>query len=87
MVFEIIFLRVVNGNFLKKHRLIDSRTNQHLVRFDEGEDTLLQEMNLDRVRNLKNIDAVVISDYNKGFLRYNTIVNICEIFNKLINSS
>lgn len=69
-----------NGNFLKKHRLIDSRTNQHLVRFDEGEDTLLQEMNLDRVRNLKNIDAVVISDYNKGFLRYNTIVNICEIF-------
>ena len=69
-----------NGDIIKKHRLIDSRFQQHLIRFDEGEDKLLDEINLKRIKNIEKIDAVVISDYNKGFLRHNSIKEICGIF-------
>ena len=70
-----------NGDVIKKHRLIDSRFQQHLIRFDEGEDTPLKEINIKRVKHIDKINAVVISDYNKGFLRYNSISEICDIFN------
>lgn len=69
-----------NGDIIKKHRLIDSRFQQHLIRWDEGEDKLLDEINLKRIKNIEKIDAVVISDYNKGFLRHNSIKEICGIF-------
>lgn len=69
-----------NGDVIKKHRLIDSRFNHHLMRFDEGENVLLDEINIDRVKYIDKMDAVVISDYNKGFLRHNSIKQICEIF-------
>ncbi|MAH44340.1 hypothetical protein CMI37_00830 [Candidatus Pacearchaeota archaeon] len=69
-----------NNETIKKHRLIDSRYNQHLMRFDEGEVGLLAEFNLDKISNIKNVDAVVISDYNKGFLRSDTISQLCEKF-------
>jgi len=69
-----------NNEKIRKHRLVDSRYNQHLIRYDEGEDSLLSEFNLNNITNLKKIDAVVVSDYNKGFLRTNTLVEICEKF-------
>lgn len=65
---------------IKKHRLIDTRFQHHLIRFDEGEEHLVNEINIKRLESIKNIDAVVISDYNKGFLRHNTIINICKMF-------
>ena len=67
-----------NKEKIRKHRLVDSRYNQHLIRFDEGEDTLLTEFNLNTIDNVKKVDAVVISDYNKGFLRTSTLIEICE---------
>tara|TARA_Y100000593_G_C4216686_1_gene289582 strand:+ start:79 stop:858 length:780 start_codon:yes stop_codon:yes gene_type:complete len=69
-----------NGDIIKKHRLIDSRFQQHLLRFDEGENTILDEISIKRVKHINKIDAVVISDYNKGFLRHKSIKEICEIF-------
>jgi len=69
-----------NGDIIRKHRLIDSRFQHHLIRFDEGEEVLLEEMKISRVNKVKTLDAVVISDYNKGFLRHNTIKQICDIF-------
>lgn len=69
-----------NGDVIKKHRLIDNRFNHHLIRFDEGENTLLDEININRVKYINKIDVVVISDYNKGFLRHNSIKEICQIF-------
>jgi D-beta-D-heptose 7-phosphate kinase/D-beta-D-heptose 1-phosphate adenosyltransferase len=65
---------------IKKHRLIDTRFQHHLIRFDEGEEHLTNEINIKRLESIKNIDAVVISDYNKGFLRYKTINQICDMF-------
>ena len=72
-----------NGNGIEKHRIIDSRFNHHLLRYDVGEETLLEEIDIKKIKKQKNIDAIVISDYDKGFLRYNSIVEICENFKGL----
>ena len=69
-----------NKQILEKHRLIDSKFNHHLLRYDVGEEHVLPEFDVSRLDNIKKVDAVVISDYNKGFLRYKTISEICSKF-------
>jgi len=68
-----------NNEMIEKHRLIDRRFNHHLLRYDLGEDTVLREFDVNKIKK-EDYDAVVISDYNKGFIRYNTIKKICEMF-------
>ena len=69
---------------IKKHRFIDQRYNQHILRWDEGEKELVREMDIGAPspRILEKYDAVVISDYNKGFLRYNTCKRLTTLFAK-----
>ncbi len=69
-----------NREIIEKHRLIDSRFNHHLLRYDTGEDHLTEELNISRLEKVKDIDAVVVSDYDKGFLRHKSITKICEMF-------
>lgn len=69
-----------NREIIEKHRLIDNRFNHHLLRYDVGEDHLTEEINLSRLEKVKNVDAVVVSDYDKGFLRHKSITQICEMF-------
>lgn len=53
-----------------KIRLIDTKSNQHLVRIDR--DVLSTPLNSD-VYFPQEVDAIVISDYNKGFVSYELI--------------
>jgi len=78
--FGLVVNHVHNTTPLEKHRVVDSRFNQHLIRFDVGEGSLLNEVELSRIEKVRDIDAVVISDYNKGFLRYNSISSICDMY-------
>ena len=60
---------ITNANRIKKTRYVDERTNHMFVRIDEGEDDIFPVAK----KTLENIkwdeyDAVVISDYCKGFL-------------------
>ena len=64
-----------------KHRYIDKKSGQHMLRVDDEEDVAVWS---GRIPNEK-YDAVVISDYNKGFLTYETIEMVintysCPIF-------
>ena len=70
-----------NETTIKKHRFIDSRFNQHILRFDEGEEAPVDEFDIQQLVNVESVDAVVISDYDKGFLQPKTITQICKIFN------
>ena len=65
---------ITNSNQIKKTRFVDNRTNHMFVRIDEGENDIFPI----EQRTLQNIkwdeyDAVVISDYNKGFIGYSEI--------------
>jgi D-beta-D-heptose 7-phosphate kinase/D-beta-D-heptose 1-phosphate adenosyltransferase len=58
---------VTNEEKISKTRYVEQKTNQMIIRVDSGEGEIV------RVKNLRDIDlsqyeAVVISDYNKGFL-------------------
>jgi D-beta-D-heptose 7-phosphate kinase/D-beta-D-heptose 1-phosphate adenosyltransferase len=68
------------GNSSEKTRLIDSRSNQHVLRLDH--DVISHPLTIDRVDEYltKDLDAVVISDYNKGFVSYTLVRDLRDSF-------
>lgn len=60
----------------KKTRIIESRSKQHIVRIDN--DIISSSLNADDIK-LEQIDAIVISDYNKGTVSY----ELCEELRRL----
>lgn len=55
----------------KKSRIIDTRSKQHIVRIDN--DIISSSLKIDNIK-LEQVDAIVISDYNKGTISY----ELCE---------
>ena len=55
---------ITNSNDIMKTRIVDVKTNQMLLRIDDN-DKCPKFSGLDK---LEEYDAVIISDYNKGFL-------------------
>lgn len=68
-----------NSYAIEKHRIIDSRFNQHMIRFDIGDDKPLIPLNKNMVQNAY-ADALVISDYNKGFVTREVAEHLCEVY-------
>ena len=66
-----------NAAPILKHRYIDKKSGQHLLRVDDEGDVVAWS---GRIPNEK-YDAVVISDYNKGFLTYELIEKVIKSFN------
>jgi D-beta-D-heptose 7-phosphate kinase/D-beta-D-heptose 1-phosphate adenosyltransferase len=63
-----------------KRRYIDDRSKQHIVRVDEDKVSLPCDKQFTSAEcNL--YDAIVISDYNKGFVSYELIETINKIYN------
>jgi len=56
-----------------KTRVIDSRTKHHLIRIDQ--DAPSKSVKIDYT-NIDQYDAVVVSDYDKGSVNYDTIENL-----------
>ena len=69
---------ITNRSLITKTRFIDQRSGQHLLRVDDHDaaETWNQELPEEFIP-----DAVVISDYNKGFLSYADIQRVIETFN------
>ena len=57
---------ITNEDEITKTRLVDIKTNQMLLRVDEDDSCNRVKNNV--ITKLGDYDAVVISDYNKGFL-------------------
>ena len=58
---------ITNIENISKTRYVEQKTNQMIIRVDSGEGKVDRVKNLQDI-DLKQYDAVVISDYNKGFL-------------------
>ena len=74
---------ISNLETILKTRYVDDRSGQILLRVDENDKVNRIDHNiLDQILNNKwngeNIDAIIISDYNKGFLEEEDIQFICE---------
>lgn len=57
----------------RKHRYIEKKTGQQLIRIDEK----IKTEHVDTAKeNIKEYDAIIVSDYNKGFILDNDIKDI-----------
>ena len=68
---------VTNGEEITKRRYIDKRSGQHLIRVDD--DATISPWSRRLPFPLHEYDVVVISDYDKGFLTYESIRYIVEM--------
>lgn len=64
------------GKTSTKTRIVDIKTGYHLLRVDD--DVLSDALNIDALPS--QYDSIVISDYNKGFLTYDNIKRLREIY-------
>lgn len=69
---------ISNTEDILKSRYIDHKSGQHLIRVDV--DSKIKSCENSQLGNLAKYNAIVISDYNKGFLTY-------EIIEYIINTS
>tara|TARA_Y100001937_G_C7107800_1_gene325934 strand:- start:463 stop:1206 length:744 start_codon:yes stop_codon:yes gene_type:complete len=69
---------ITNPNDIKKIRYVDNRSNQLVLRVDEHD--YCERINLDVFNSIdmSDYDAVIISDYCKGFLTEGDIKYICK---------
>ena len=70
---------ITNANLIEKIRYVDKKTNQMLLRIDKNDKTS-EQFNYNEVP-YDEYDAVIISDYDKGFLkdnRKNSLTHICQ---------
>ena len=68
---------VTNKKKITKTRYVDESSNQLILRIDS------EKNGYDRIKDIEKIDfngydAIIISDYNKGFLSYDDIKYICD---------
>jgi bifunctional ADP-heptose synthase (sugar kinase/adenylyltransferase) len=68
---------VSNPEPIIKTRYIDRRSGQHLLRVDDEPTVLKWDRNTPSA--VESYDAIVISDYNKGFLEYNDIEDLITV--------
>lgn len=62
---------------IKKIRYVDFKSNHMFIRVDEGEGNITPlVLNDEIIDNIKESDAIIVSDYNKGFLSENVIKEI-----------
>jgi bifunctional ADP-heptose synthase (sugar kinase/adenylyltransferase) len=74
---------ITNNETIIKSRYVDERSNQILIRVDEND--IATNINNNILYNIKNnlynnqvIHAIIISDYDKGFLNEDNIKFICD---------
>jgi D-beta-D-heptose 7-phosphate kinase/D-beta-D-heptose 1-phosphate adenosyltransferase len=69
-----LYVTFHRGAISRKTRLIDRRTKQQLIRIDNDVESFPFDAN--GIPNLDNYDAIVISDYGKGFVTYESIESL-----------
>jgi D-beta-D-heptose 7-phosphate kinase/D-beta-D-heptose 1-phosphate adenosyltransferase len=75
--FKVDFIQ--QQEIIKKTRYIDSKLNYTFLRVDEGEDKVTPfNESIIHEREIRDYDAVVISDYGKGFLSESDIEKFCK---------
>ena len=72
---------ISNFGDIKKVRFVDARSGQMVLRVDEND--FCEKIDIDWTILDEKYDAVVISDYNKGFLTEKDIIQITSLFSQV----
>ena len=76
---------ITNQNDIKKTRYIDEKSKQMVLRVDEHDYCDAVDLNLLDFKNDK-YEAIIISDYCKGFLNEENIEQVCNYDNVFIDT-
>lgn len=71
---------ITNTNKITKTRYVDDKTNHLLLRVDVGDSEVVPFNIINQNFELDKYDAIVISDYCKGFLDEYAISSLCNIY-------
>lgn len=69
---------ITNKEEIIKTRYVDKRSGQHMLRVDQ--EPPIQAWKGISAKAIKNFDAIIISDYNKGFISYEHIESLIRKF-------
>lgn len=72
-----------NHHTIKKERYVDQKSRQQFLRVDTGDDVDSSGANIDDF-DLESYDAIVISDYDKGYVTYDFAKELTSRFGGLI---
>lgn len=76
---EIEIIHWHQSELITKTRYIDKKSNHMFLRVDEGEESIVPfELSTSNIDDIRNADGVIISDYNKGFLTEQTLMEIAK---------
>ena len=65
---------------IAKTRFVEEKSNHPFLRVDEGEEDVDRlEWSDEVIEEISNADAVIVSDYNKGFLFQEDLIKIAEL--------
>ena len=65
---------------LNKTRYVDQKSGQHLLRADSTHPNITP-LDVASVENINDYNAIVVSDYNKGFVTYKAVQQLRKLFN------
>jgi len=64
---------------IAKTRFVEEKSNYPFLRVDEGEDDIDRiEFTDEIIEEISSMDAVIVSDYDKGFLKHEDLLRISE---------
>jgi len=64
---------------ITKKRYVEKKSNHMFLRVDEGEENITPfELNISKTNAIRNVDGVIISDYDKGFLSEEVLIEITK---------
>lgn len=79
--FDVEIITNQNWKSIIKKRFIDNKTNQMFLRVDTN-DNLYEKIDFTKI-NFSHYNAVIISDYDKGFISKDEIFEICDKHDKV----
>jgi D-glycero-beta-D-manno-heptose-7-phosphate kinase len=80
MSFDINVYLMTNHDHPIKTRYVDEKSNQQIMRLDENDVVDVFNYQPEEMPNPKDYDALVISDYNKGFLTEQKLFELVDWF-------
>jgi len=70
---------ILSSNNVTKTRYVDDASNHYFIRVDSGENHDKLNLQEKRIEGLiGEADCIIISDYDKGFISFSDIQNICK---------
>tara|TARA_B100001175_G_C19437892_1_gene604568 strand:- start:283 stop:1050 length:768 start_codon:yes stop_codon:yes gene_type:complete len=79
--FGVSVTHITNKKLIKKKRIVDSSSKQQLLRIDEDDKVdPIKPAEVKMAFLTSEFDAIVISDYDKGFVKVEDLMTFCQNF-------